>query len=86
MAMGTRSKVASMSSSLNSSDHLDSSDLLKHESRRHSSSDDRLRPSFLCGQFGPQIEIFQNCLRSLTLFNFCSAADIAQVSGGLTSF
>ena len=46
MAMGTHSKVGSMSSSMTSSDPLDTNDLLEQESRLHSSSDDRPATSF----------------------------------------
>ena len=107
MATGTRSKVASLSSSISLSDAQDISESLDHESRRHISQGDRpsiqknqsnqisthfsgdhssviLRTS--CGLLypvpwsirSPQIEIYQSCLRSLTLVNFRSATDIAQ--------
>ena len=46
MTTGTRSKVASMSSSMTSSDPIDISDSLEQDSRRHNSSDDRPRSSF----------------------------------------
>ena len=116
MSMGARSKVASMSHSLLSSDPSESGDSVEQIGHSNSYSEDRNNTSAKQNQFSqstadysgktsnvlsdsryvilktscgllypvprsirsPQIENFQTGLRSLTLFNFLSAIDIAQ--------
>ena len=85
MATGTSSKVAYMSSSLNSSDPLDSSDLMEQESRRYSSSDDRPRPS-LFFQVIIHLSFFRHLVASYILFRGQSGAHKIEIfQNGLRS-